>query len=113
MLINGDAEFFIAFDDTSMAVGYIQQRYRYSLWLSGLEATIEDLYVSPDWRRQGAGTQLVEFAIERARAKGCMAIKLDTNESNRSAIDLYVKLGFSSGSSRYSNSRQLLLEKSL
>ena len=108
-----DTEFFIALGDTSMAVGYIQQRYRYSLWLSGLEATLEDLYVSSDSRRLGVGTQLVQFAIESAREKGCKVIKVDTNESNRSAMDLYFKLGFTSGSSRYSNSRQLLLERSL
>ncbi len=113
LLRSDDAEFFIALDDSSKAVGYIQQRYRYSMWLSGLEATLEDLYVSPYRRRLGAGTKLVLFAVERARAKECKAIKVDTNESNRLAIDLYHKLGFSSGSSRYSNSRQLLLEKDL
>ena len=113
LLMSRDTEFFIALGDTSMAVGYIQQRYRYSLWLSGLEATLEDLYVSSDSRRLGVGTQLVQFAIESAREKGCKVIKVDTNESNRSAMDLYFKLGFTSGSSRYSNSRQLLLERSL
>ena len=111
--MSNDAEFFIAFDDTSMAVGYIQQRYRYSLWLSGLEGTLGDLYVSPDSRRLGIGTELVLFAIGRGEEKGCKAIKVDTNESNLSAIELYLKLGFSSGSSRYANSQQLLLEKSL
>ena len=113
LLMSRNTEFFIALGDTSMAVGYIQQRYRFSLWLSELEGTLEDLYVSPNGRRLGVGTQLVQFAIERAREKGCMAIKVDTNESNRPAMDLYLKLGFSSGSSRYSNSRQVLLEKSL
>ena len=113
LLASGDAEFFLVVDDTSKAVGYIQQRYRYSLWLTGLEAILEDLYVSPDKRRQGMGTYLVQFAIESAIEKGCKVIKLDTNESNRTAIDLYRKLGFSSGSSRFSDSRQLLLEKDL
>ena len=113
LLIGGDAEFFLIADDTFRAVGYIQQRYQYSLWLSGLEATLEDLYVSPDRRRQGMGIHLMQFAIERAKEKGCRAIKLDTNESNRSAIDLYLKLGFTSGSSRYSDTRQLMFEKNL
>ena len=111
LLINGESEFFLAIDDSSNVAGYIQQRYRYSLWLSSLEATLEDLYVSPVTRRQGMGTLLVQYAIERAREKGCQAIKLDTNERNLNAINLYSKLGLSSGSSRFSDSRQLLFEK--
>ena len=113
LLVDGEAEYFLAFDGRKEAIGYIQQRYRYSIWLSTLEATLEDLYVSPRSRRRGAGTALVQFAIHRARQKGCRSIKLDTNEQNRSAIDLYHKLGFLSGSSRFSGSRQLMLERIL
>ena len=113
LLTKGEAEFLLAVDDTRRAVGYIQQRYRYSLWLSGGEATLEDLYVSPASRRRGVATHLVQFAIERAKEKGCHTIKLDTNESNHDAIRLYRRLGFLSGSTRFSKSRQLWFEKSL
>lgn len=113
LLASDDAEFFLVVDEASTFLGYIQQRYRHSIWLSGLEATLEDLYVSPYSRKQGIATRLVKFAIGRAKEKGCKAIKLDTNESNHAAINLYGKLGFSSGSSRFSNSRQLLFEKRL
>jgi len=113
LLASDDTEFFLAVDEASGCLGYIQQRYRHSIWLSGLEATLEDLYVSPDRRTMGIGTRLVQFAVKRARENGCKAIKLDTNESNRAAISLYRRLGFSSGNSRFSSSRQLLFEKSL
>ena len=113
LLRSRDAEFLIVTDDKAGAVGYAQQRYRHSLWLNGLEATLEDLYVSPENRRQGVGTFLVQFAIDRAREKSCLAIKLDTNEGNRIALELYRKLGFSSESSRFAGSRQLSLERTL
>ena len=113
LLASDDAEFFLAVDEASRCLGYIQQRYRHSIWLSGLEATLEDLYVSPGRRKLGIGTRLVQFAIKRAKENGCKAIKLDTNESNRAAINLYRRLGFSTGTSRFSNSRQLLFEKRL
>ena len=113
LLTNGEAEFLLAVDDTRSAVGYIQQRYRYSLWYSGMEATLEDLYVSPETRRQGVATQLVQFAVERAKDKGCQIIRLDTNESNHDAIRLYRTLGFLTGSTRFAKSRQLLFEKRL
>ena len=41
-----DAEFFLAIEDDA-PVGYVLQRYRYSMWGSGIEATIEDLFVDP------------------------------------------------------------------
>ena len=113
LLGSGNAEFVIVTDDKAVAVGYVQQRYRYSLWLNGLEAALEDLFVSPANRRQGIGTRLVQFAIDRAREKGCRAIKLDTNERNDEAIQLYRKLGFSSGSSRFPGAQQLSMEKTL
>jgi ribosomal protein S18 acetylase RimI-like enzyme len=113
LLASGEAEFFLAIDDTGKAIGYVQQRYRYSIWMSGLEATLEDLFVSADSRGLGVGAELVRFAIRRAEAKGCESIKLDTNESNTEAIHLYERLGFSSGSTRFSDSRQVSFERAL
>ena len=113
LLISGEGDFLLAIDDSANAVGYSQQRYRYSLWLEGLEATLEDLYVTPDCRGRGVATCLVRYGIERAWEKGCKAIKLDTNEDNLAAVALYGKLGFSSRSSRFSGSRQLLFSKTL
>ena len=66
-LISGDdAEFFLMTDDSGGRVGYIQQRYRFYLWLGDPEATLEDLFVARSSRRQGLATHLVRFAVERA-----------------------------------------------
>ena len=40
LFTKGEAEFLLAVDDTGRAVGYVQQRYRYSLWYSDMEATL-------------------------------------------------------------------------
>jgi ribosomal protein S18 acetylase RimI-like enzyme len=113
LFAKGEAEFLLAVDDTGRAVGYVQQRYRYSLWYGDMEATLEDLFVSAATRRQGVATHLLRFAIERAKDRGCQTIKLDTNESNHDAIRLYQRTGFLSGSTRFANSRQLSFEKYL
>ena len=113
LLADGDAEFFVALGDSGDAVGFIQQRYRYSMWVSGLEACIEDLYVVPESRHRSVGSKLVEYAVARAQAKNCRSIALDTNELNEPAILLYTRLGFSSESSRYSGGRQLWFERPL
>ena len=113
LIETGDAEFLLSLDAHGRAVGYIQQRYRHSLWLSGPEACLEDLFVTPSSRRQGVAKGLVQFAIQRAGEVGCRSIKLDTSEMNYSALRLYEGLGFSSGSTLYASSRQLTLEKVL
>jgi len=104
--VDGGAEFFVALDDAGDFVGFIQQRYRYSIWSSGLEACIEDLYVAPESRRRRVGSKLVEYAVNHAQAKNCRSIAVDTNELNEPAILLYSRRGFSSGSSRFPGGKQ-------
>ncbi len=107
LIADEDTEFFIAGSPSRPCVGFIQQRYRYTLWLSAPEAYIEDLFVAEEARRQGIGRCLVQFAVERARARGCPVISLDTTERNEDALNLYEGLGFSHTSER-SGLRMLL-----
>ena len=113
LLVDGGAEFFVALGDAGDCEGFIQQRYRYSMWVSGLEACIEDLYVVPASRGWGVASRLVEYAIARAQAKNCRSIALDTNELNEPAILLYTRLGFSCESSRFTGGKQLWFERPL
>jgi ribosomal protein S18 acetylase RimI-like enzyme len=100
LLADGDTEFLVAGSPSCPCAGFLQQRYRHSLWLSAPEAYIEDLFVAEDARRQGIGRRLVEFAAERAKARGCPIISLDTTERNEQALSLYQGLGFSFRSER-------------
>ena len=95
-----DAEFFLALDDGAPA-GYVLQRYRYSLWGSGTEATIEDLFVEPRLRGKGLGAQLIEYALRMANARSCTSVCLDTNENNAASTRIYTRLGFDSRSKRW------------
>ena len=105
LLASGDAEFYLA-TDNNHSIGYVLQRFRYSMWASGIEATIEDLYVSPDHRQSGAGKRLIQFALDRAQTKGCSSVCLDTNENNVASTKIYSQLGFNSISKRW-NGRQI------
>jgi ribosomal protein S18 acetylase RimI-like enzyme len=100
LIADEDTEFLIAGSPSHPCLGFLQQRYRHTLWLSAPEAYIEDLFVAQDARRQGIGRRLVEFAVERARARGCPVISLDTMERNESALRLYQGLDFSYSSER-------------
>ena len=111
LLASGDAEFCIAFEG-DVALGYVVQRYRYSMWAAGVEATIEDLFVDPAARKGGIGTKLIEYALQRARARSCTSVCLDTNENNLGSTRIYMQLGFNSMSKRW-NGRQIFYRLNL
>jgi ribosomal protein S18 acetylase RimI-like enzyme len=55
---------------------------------------LNDLYVAPAHRRQGAGRALLEAAREFARQKGAVALSLSTAIDNKNAQSLYESLGW-------------------
>jgi ribosomal protein S18 acetylase RimI-like enzyme len=113
LLRDDDTEFFLASDTTGAEVGFVQCRYRYSAWISALEAELEDVFVVREIRGQGVGRRLVEFAIARATARGCHALGLNTNEHNIEAVRLYQRLGLVAERARWQGGRQLRMEKRL
>ena len=52
------------------------------------------LYVRPAFRNQGVGRRLAQAIIKRAKAKHYRAMRLDTLEKLKAAIQLYEDLGF-------------------
>ena len=113
LLQDTDTEFFLAYGAGGTPLGYVQARYRYSAWVSTLEAELEDVFVLHEARRCGVGLQLVAFAITRATARGCRVIGLNTNERNAGAVALYQRLGFRAAREWWQGGQQLWLTKSL
>jgi len=62
--------------------------------LSGLRALIDDLAVSPDYRRQGLGAALVESAVQRASQRGATHLLVDTSRGDPAAREFYEACGF-------------------
>jgi ribosomal protein S18 acetylase RimI-like enzyme len=91
--------------------GVVQLRYRWSVWRESYDCLLEDLYVAPEARRGGLGRALVAETIERARARGCGRIELDTAERNTAARALYESMGFDDGA--YEGGRALFLRRRL
>ena len=82
----------------------------FSLWVSAHEAQIDDLFVRAEIRGRGVGARLLAESLERARARGCRVVGLNTNERNTAALRLYQRAGFAAERSRWSGGRQLWLE---
>ena len=105
LLPDEGTEFLLAGDP---AVGVAQVRFRRSVWTGAEDAWLEDVFVSEDARRGGAGRALVQACVDRARARGCKRIQLDANENNQRALPLYESLGFESTTAgRFDGGRNL------
>jgi GNAT superfamily N-acetyltransferase len=108
-----DTEFLLgAPDEGSPPSGVCQLRFRPSVWTASTDCWLEDLFVDAAVRRGGVGAALMELALERATARGCRRIELDTNEDNAPALALYHRMGFSERS-KGDAGRDLLLGRRL
>lgn len=90
------------------AIGYTQTRFFFSLWASGLEALLEDLFVLPSARGRSIGRSLLRHALRRARERGARLLGLTTNERNRPAQGLYRSEGLEPQSAKlWANGREI------
>ncbi|GAA0292101.1 GNAT superfamily N-acetyltransferase [Gracilibacillus halotolerans] len=67
----------------------------YITYQGGWRATIEGVRTSSSIRGKGIGTELIQWAIQRARERGCHLIQLTTDKARDDALRFYKRLGFS------------------
>lgn len=58
------------------------------------EVLLENLAVSPPWRNRGIGARLVAHVEASARARGCSHVALDVTDTNNTALQFYLHLGY-------------------
>lgn len=64
------------------------------LWYVGFEGELGNLAIAPEWRRQGLGRYLLDWALEGARKRDVGSVFLEVRVSNRAAQNLYTHYGF-------------------
>lgn len=60
----------------------------------GWRATIEGVRTSSAVRNKGVGTELIQWAIQRAKERGCHVVQLTTDKKRDKALRFYERLGF-------------------
>jgi GNAT superfamily N-acetyltransferase len=60
----------------------------------GVSGWLEELYVLPQWRGQGIGSELLAAVVARARSLGWRALDLEVDATHQRAISLYVRHKF-------------------
>jgi GNAT superfamily N-acetyltransferase len=73
---------------------FAERRRRYLMHQGSRRALIEGVRVARDHRGTGLGTRLFEWAIQRARDRGCRMVQLTTDKSRPDAMRFYEALGF-------------------
>lgn len=87
-------ELIVALQDDRV-VGTLQITYTPSLSYQGSwRATLESVRTAGDLRGKGIGSELVRWALSRAKERGCRMVQLSTDKSRVDAKRFYEKLGF-------------------
>lgn len=74
-------------------VGYAIYFYNYSTWLGKNGLYLEDLYVSPKYRKNGAGKALLKHLAQVAVSNNCGRFEWSVLDWNELAINFYKSLG--------------------
>lgn len=75
------------------AIGFAVYFYSYSTWLGRNGIYLEDLYVTPEQRGDGAGRTLLRHIAREAVENGCGRLEWSVLDWNEPAIGFYQSLG--------------------
>jgi GNAT superfamily N-acetyltransferase len=77
-----------------VGIGYVAICLGFSLELGGNDAFVDEVFVLPEYRGQGYGHRLLEFAATEAHRLGATALHLEVDRGNIAAQRLYGSLQF-------------------
>jgi len=112
LLANPDLGQAWVFYEGETPVGYIVLTFGYSFEFHGRDSFIDELYIEPQYRRQGIGKRAMQFVEERARELGVNAIHLEVDQGNDPAAELYRRAGYNDHA-RFLMTKWLKLPKAL
>ena len=81
-------------EDKGKLVGFVTFSTRWVVRYPAPIAEMDELYVKPDYRRQGLGSKLVEEILKKAAELGCSRMFIDTHIKHEAAQKLSEKMGF-------------------
>jgi GNAT superfamily N-acetyltransferase len=85
----------VVVESDNQIVGMLQLTFiPYLTHIGSWRCLIEGVRIHRDYRGQGLGTQLFEWAINRAKDKGCNLVQLTSDKQRPDALRFYEHLGF-------------------
>jgi GNAT superfamily N-acetyltransferase len=86
-------------------VGYIVLCFGYSLEWLGRDAFVDEFFLREEYRGRGWGRRTMEFVEKEAQDFGIRALHLEVVQQNRTALDVYRRLGFTPRASTFMSKR--------
>jgi len=80
-------------DSNGQPAAYALYFFTYSTWAGRSSLFIEDIFVRPQFRRQGVGKALLKDMAAIARKQGCYGMRWEVLHWNTAAIEFYRSLG--------------------
>lgn len=88
-------ELWVATDGHGDVIGTLQLVFFTTLsWNAALRAQLAGVRIAASQRGRGTGSELVAWAVERAKSKGCRIVQLSSDKRRRDAHRFYARLGF-------------------
>ncbi|RYV01461.1 N-acetyltransferase [Shewanella sp. OPT22] len=103
-LKNDDATIFIAYSQNQQPAGFVLNYHSFSSVSLGKIIVLNDLFVSPLYRKQGIAKGLIDSSINLAKSTGAIRVDLSTETNNLPAQSLYEKIGFTKETDYFSYS---------
>lgn len=91
--LNEESVIFIHVKD-EVFTGFVLLYMGFSSVACSIYYILDDVYVRPIYRRQGAAKQLIDTAILFARHQNAQRISLETQKNNYQSHQLYEQMGF-------------------
>ena len=86
--------FFVAYEDEGTAIGFAYGNICCGLETRGDYFWLNELYVSVQSRKQGLGSDLLEYVKRWCKGHGCVYLAMVTHPTNTKAQALYRDMGF-------------------
>jgi len=78
----------------TQTIGYVCITYGYSFEYGGKTAFIDELFIIPEERNKGLGSQVMDFILTKAKELKLATLHLEAEKHNDKANKLYSKKGF-------------------
>ncbi len=76
------------------AIGYLLLAFSFSLEMEGRIAFVDELFIAPEGRSQGAGARALALAEAACHALGIAVLRLEVEADNPRAAALYQRQGY-------------------
>jgi GNAT superfamily N-acetyltransferase len=81
-------------------VGHLVLTLKFTMEYSGFVVCLDDLYVAPEWRSQGLGTQALMEVLTFCETAGIRSLTVEVGHDNGPAQTVYRRTGFTEAAAR-------------